>query len=174
MTTELLCHFKQFLCGVLTACTLVLIQNNIFNRFFQFFGNIIINRHLTRIDDPHSHALFDGMIKEYRVDRFTHRFITTERERYVRDTARNHGMRQVLFDPARRFNKVYAVVIMFFDPCCHRKYVRIKNNIFSRVAHFIDQNVIRTFTNFTFTCSGIGLTCFIKSHDNNCSTILAA
>ncbi len=54
------------------------VQNDIFNRITQFRRQIVINRQLPGVDDAHVHAVTNGVIKEYRVDGFTHRIVTTE------------------------------------------------------------------------------------------------
>ena len=174
LTTIFFGYFQQLFCSVLTSFTLVLVQNNGFNRIFQFFWNVIVNGQLTCVDNPHGHALLNCMIEEYSVNGFTYRFVTTEREGYVRHTTRNHGVWQVLFNPASGFNEIDRVVVVFFNTSGNCKHVRVKNNVFGREANIIDQHIIRAFTNFTFTCCCVGLSHFVKSHHNNGCTVLAA
>ncbi len=108
------------------------------------------------------------------MDCFTYRLITAERERNVRNTARDHGIWQVLLDPPSSLNKVHTIVVVFFNTCRYRKDIRVKNNIFRRKANFIDQHIIRSFTDFFLALNRIGLTFFIKSHNNDSRTILTA
>ena len=64
------------------------------------------------------------------MDGFTRRFVTTEAETDVGHPARNAGVGQVLLDPARRFNKVYRVVVMLLDTRRHRKNIRVEDDVF--------------------------------------------
>ena len=57
---------------------------------------VVIDRHLSGIDDAHIHAGFDGVIEEHRMHRLAHRFVAAERERQVRYAAGNMRVRQVL------------------------------------------------------------------------------
>ncbi len=75
-------QLQHALGGVVAA-----VQNHVFNRVAQFGRQVVINRQLPGVDDTHIHAVTDGVVEKYRVDRFTHRVVTAERERDVGDTA---------------------------------------------------------------------------------------
>ena len=57
--------------------------------------DLVIDRQLPGIDDAHVHAGLDGVIEEHRVHRLAHRLVAAEREREVRDAARDVRVRQV-------------------------------------------------------------------------------
>ena len=114
------------------------------------------------------------MIQKYCVNRLARWVVTPEAKRYVRNTARNFGVRQVLANPSRRFNKINRVVVVLLDTRCNSENIGIENNIFWWVAHLINQYPVSSRTNFSFALKGIGLAFFIKGHDDNSSAITFA
>ncbi len=62
-------------------------QNHILDHVPQFGRNIFINRQLTGIDDTHIHAVTDGVVQEYRMDRLAHGIVAPEREGNIRHAA---------------------------------------------------------------------------------------
>ena len=105
---------------------------------------------------------------------FANRIITTKRERHIGYATAYFGERQVFTNPFRGINEIHAIGGVFFDTGRNRKNIRVKNNIFRREADLIDQNFIRTLANFGLALIGIGLTFFIKGHDDNGGTVTAA
>ena len=54
------------------------VEDHIFNRVAQLGRQVVVNRQLTGVDDPHVHAVTDGVVEEHRVNGFTHRVVTAE------------------------------------------------------------------------------------------------
>ncbi len=77
----------------------------------------------------------------------------------------------MLFDPARGFDEVHRVVVVFFNARGDGKHVGVKNDVFRGKAHTVHQGAIRPFADFNFALVGVGLALFIKSHDHRCSAI---
>jgi molybdopterin converting factor small subunit len=98
---------------------------------------IVVHRHLAGIDDAHVHAGLDGVIEEHRVHRLAHRLVAAERERQVRDAARNMRVRQVLADPARALDEGDAVAVMLLDAGRDRKDVRVEDDVLRREADLV-------------------------------------
>ena len=76
-----------------------------------------------------------------------------------------------MFDPTCGFNKVHCIVVVFFDARGDCKNIGVENDVFRREVHFIDQDAIRTLTNFYLARKGIGLAFFIKRHHYGCGAI---
>ncbi len=153
--------------------TRILVLNHILNRQAQFVGNIVVNRHLPRVHNPHIHARLDGMVEEHAVNRFAHRIIAPERERYVGNPAGNVRVRQVLANPARGFDKVHRVIIVFVDPRGYREDVRVENNVFGREADLFRQNFVSAGADFDFPRLGIRLPLFVERHHHHRSPVTA-
>ena len=83
------------------------------------------------------------------------------------------GARKILFNPSRRLYKIYRIVIMFLDPCCHSQYIRVENDIMRIESYLIYKQMIGPFANFYFTGGCISLPFLIKSHHYHSRTILA-
>ena len=62
---------------------------------------------------------------------------------------------------------------MFLNTCGYCKNIRVKYDVVRLETDLFDQNLISTGTNLYFTFHRIGLTFFIKSHDDGCCTIFA-
>ena len=161
-------HFQHPFGGITTA-----VLNHIFHRFTQLFRQVIVNRQLTGIHNPHIHPIADGVIEEHRMNRFTHGIITAEGERNVRHTTGDHRIRQFTLDIFASSDKVHCVIVVFIDPGRDRKDIRVKDNIFRWEARFFRQQLVGTATNFDFTFTGIRLTVFIKGHHHHGGTITA-
>ena len=82
------------------------------------------------------------MVQKYRVNSLTHRVITPERERHIRDTTTDQRMGQVLFNPTAGLNKVQTIAVVLFNTSSHGKDIGVKNNIFRRKANLINQNIV--------------------------------
>ena len=80
-------------------------------------------------------------------------------------------MRQRRTNPFRRFDEIHRIVVMLINARCDREDVWIKNNIFGRKAHNIDQQTVSARTDFFAAFKRIGLTFFIKSHDHRCRAV---
>ena len=55
---------------------------------------------------------------------------------------------------------------MLFDAGGDRKNVRVKNDVFGREIHLVDQHTVSTFANLDLALVGVGLAFFIKRHDH--------
>ena len=111
------------------------------------------------------------MVQKYGVDCFTHRIIAAEAERHITHSAGHLCARQILLDPARSVDKVHRIVVVLFNARGDGKNVGVENNVFRCEVQLIDQDAVCTFTNLDFSRIGVGLTLFIKRHDNRRCTI---
>ena len=87
-TAIFLSQLQQTLGAIVTT-----VEDHIFNRIAQLGGQVVVNRQLSGVDDPHVHAVANGVVKEYRVNGFTNRVVTTEGERHVGDAAGDQRVR---------------------------------------------------------------------------------
>ena len=149
------------------------VQDDVFDTFTQFFGDLFIDHKLTGINDAHIHACLGGIIQENRMHGFADRVVAAERERYVRHTAGNLGIGQARLDQLTGFDEINGIVVVFFDAGCDRKDVGIENDIFWREAYLIDQHPVAAFANLDLAINRVGLTFFIKRHDNHSRPITA-
>ncbi len=80
-------------------------------------------------------------------------------------------VRQRIGDLARRFDEVDTVIIMLVNAGRDRKDVRIEDDVFRREANLLGQNLVSAGTDFDLALFRVGLSRFVKCHNDNCSTI---
>ena len=102
--------FEQALGGVGPA-----VEQHILDRGPERLRQILIDRELAGIDDPHVHAGPGRVIEERRVHRLTHGVVAAERERDVGDPTGDTDVRPPGLDPARSFDESAGVVVVFRD-----------------------------------------------------------
>ena len=102
---------------------------------------------------------------------FSHMVISTKGKRNIADPATYLSQRHQLLYFLCCFYEVNCIVIVFFNTCCYRKNVGVKNDFLWVVAYLLGQNFISPVANFYFSFFGIGLPFFIKSHNDNGCTI---
>ena len=157
---------KQSLSGIRTA-----IHHQIFDITQQISGNFIINLEHARIDNPHIQPSFNGVEQEDRVNGFAYQVVSAKRERHIAHPPAGFGMRQVLLDPAHRFNEVNCVVVMLFHPGSDRQDIWVENDIFSREMYLFSQQFVGARANFNAPFVIVSLTFFVESHHDNCGSI---
>ena len=123
------------------------------------------------VNDTHGHAGLNGVVQEDRVNGFANRVVATERERHVRNAAGNMGVWQMRFDPAHRFDKVDGIAIVLGNTGGNGEDIRIEDDVFSweAIGH---KELVSPFADFGFAGKGVGLTFFVKRHDDDRSAVL--
>ncbi len=80
-------------------------------------------------------------------------------------------VRQVLADPARRFNEIDAVVVVLLEPGGDRENVGVEDDILGRKVQLPDQNVIGALADFGLARERIGLADFVERHHHHGGTM---
>ncbi len=151
---------NQALTGVRMA-----VEHHILHLFAQHRIKIVIHAKLSGIDDTHRQPGPDGVIQEYGMDRLAHRIIATERETHIRDAAAGLRIRQILTDPAHGLDEIDGVVVVFFDTGGNREDIGIENDVFRREPDSHKQ-IVGALADIDLALIGVGLTLFIKGHDD--------
>src|SRR5215217_60090 len=81
-------------------------------------------------------------------------------------------MGQVFLNPACSIDKIYRIIIVFFQTRSNRQDVRVENDVLRRKAQFIDQDIIRPRTDLYSSLIIVGLSLLIKSHYHHGSTVV--
>ncbi|OQA10353.1 MAG: hypothetical protein BWY67_01175 [Bacteroidetes bacterium ADurb.Bin397] len=95
---------------------------------------------------------------------FPDRIISPKGKRNIGDTTANFGVWKICFNPSGSFKKIDCIFAMFIHSRCNGKNIGIKNDILWKEMHFINQDIIGTFTDIDSALVCIGLTLFIKCH----------
>ena len=107
------------------------------------------------------------MVQKRGVHCLAHLVVAPKTERNIGHATRNLSPRTALFDAATRFDEVNRVLIMFLDARCDSKYIWVKNDVIRFKTDLFDQNFIGTGANFYFSFLCVGLSLFVKSHDDS-------
>ena len=73
--------------------------------------DLLVNRELPGIDDPHVEPGLDGVIEKRGVHRFAHGVVAAEGKRNVADAAADACAGQIRLDPARRLDEIDGVIV---------------------------------------------------------------
>ena len=98
--------------------------------------------------------------------------VATEREREVADSSADVCTREIFLYPSGSFNKIYSIVIMFFNPRSYSKHIGVKNNIVRIKTNFVNQKTVSPLANFDFTGGCICLSFLVERHDHSSGSIL--
>ena len=139
----------------------------------QLWVDLVIDVDLSGVNDPHVHALGNGVVEECRVHGPTHGLIASEGERDVRNTPRYLGQRQLLLDPRRRLHEVDGIVVMGLDSSPYGQDVGVDDDILRRHANPVDQQSICPLRDRDSSLVGVGLPCLVEAHDDHGSTMIA-
>ena len=118
------------------------IQYHVLDGIAQLVRQFVVDGELAGVDDAHVHAGVDRVVKKDRVDCLAHRVVAAEREGDVRDTARDHGVRQGLLDGAGRLDEIDAVVVVFLDTRRHGEDVRVEDDVLGRKTDLLRKNPV--------------------------------
>ena len=110
------------------------------------------------------------MIEKNGMHRFTDVIIAPERERQVAHPTTDMRPRKVLLNPSRCTNEIDGIVIVFLDARCHRKDIRVEDDVMRIEAHLFGKDAIGTTTNLNLPFVSIGLPLLIESHDYGCGS----
>ena len=80
------------------------------------------------------------------------------------------GMRAQNAQLFQRLDKVDAIIVMLFNPRCHRKNIGIENDVFGREPN-ADQQVISTLADFDLALFGVRLPSLVERHHHDSSAI---
>ena len=154
-------HIDQSLSGVRPA-----VQHHVFDPFAQHRLELVVHAHHAGVDDAHVHAGLNGVVQEHGVNRLAHRVVAAKAEGHVGHAAADLGARQVGLDPARGFDEIHRVVVVLFNARGNGKNVGVKDDVFGRKTHFIDQHAVSALANLDLALVGVGLAFFVKGHDH--------
>ena len=96
--------------------------------------DVLVDRELAGVDDPHVEAGADRVVEEDRVHRLAQRVVAAEREAEVRDAAARARARAALLDPRQRLEEVARVQVVLLDPGGDREHVRVEDQVLGREA----------------------------------------
>ncbi len=134
---------------------------------------VVVDRHLPGIDDPHVHAGLDGVIEEHRMHGLAHRLVAAERERQVRDAAGHVHVRQVRPDPACRLDEGDAVAVVLLHSGRDGENVGIEHDVLGRETDPLHQDVVGALGDRAFALERVGLALLVEGHHHHGGAVAA-
>ena len=118
------------------------IEEHVLDFFLELGLDLLIDRQLPGVDDPHLHSGPDRVVEEAGVHRLPDGVVAPERERDVGDAPRDLDRRHRLFDPPRGLDEVLGVGVVLLDPGGHREDVGVEDDVFGREANDLGQEPV--------------------------------
>ncbi len=150
------------------------VQNHILDQLAKVRRNVVVDRELAGVDDPHVHAGLDRMVEKHRVHRLAHRLVAAERERQVRHAARDVHQGKAPLDLPRRLDEVDTVIVVLLDSRRDSEDVRIEDDILGRKPDFLSQQCVGPRADLDLAVLGVGLALLVEGHHDHCSPIAKA
>ena len=110
------------------------VEDHVLAQLAQLRVDVVVERELAGVDDPHVHAGLDGVVEEHRVHGLAHRLVAAEGERQVRHAARDVHERHLLLDAPRRLDEGEPVAVVLLDAGGDREDVGIEDDVLRREA----------------------------------------
>ena len=143
------------------------VEHHVLAGLAQFRFDRLVDRELSRVDDPHVHARLDGVIEEDRVHGLAHRLVAAERERQVRDAARDMRMGQRLTDLARRLDEGDAVAVVLLDPGRNGEDVGVEDDVLGRKAGLFREQLVGARADRDLALECVGLALLVERHHHH-------
>ena len=143
------------------------VEDHILAQLTQLRIDVVVERELPGVDDPHVHAGADGVVEEHRVHRLTHRLVAAEGERQVRDAARDVHQRHLLLDAPRRLDVGEPVAVVLLDARRDREDVGIEDDVLGREADLLCQELVGALADRDLAIGGVGLPLLVEGHDHD-------
>ena len=149
------------------------VEHHVLGEFAKLRIDVVIDRQCPGVDDAHVHAGGDRVIEEHRMHRGAHRLVAAEGEGEVGDTARDMGARQVLPDPARRLDKVDAVIVVLLDAGGDGEDVGVEDDVLRRHPDLFCQDAVGAGADLRLAPEGVGLALLVEGHHHHRRAIAA-
>ena len=108
------------------------IEEDVLDAFEQIRLDVLVDRELTGVDDAHVEARADRVVEERRVHRLADGVVSAERERQVRDPARDEGARAALLQERDCVDERLRERGVLLDPGGDGEDVGIEDHVFRR------------------------------------------
>ena len=143
------------------------VQDHVLDRLAQFRRDVLVNRDLPGVDDPHVHARGDGVVEEDRVHGLAHRVVAAEGEGDVGDAARDVGVGQAGADHLCRRDEGAGVVVVLGDAGGDCEDVGIEDDVLGRQADLFGQQAVGALADRELALRRFRLALLVEGHDHH-------
>ncbi len=143
------------------------VLDHVLAQLAQLRVDVVVERELSGVDDPHVHTGLDGMIEKHRVHRLAHGLVAAEGKRQVRDAARDVDERHPLLDAPRRLDIGEPVAAMLLDAGRDREDVGVEDDVLGRKADLFGQELVSALADCDLAIGRVGLALLVEGHDHD-------
>ena len=143
------------------------VEDDVLDALEQIRLDVLVHRELAGVDDPHVEPVADRVVQERGVHGLAHGVVAAERERQVRDPARDERAGAAFLQERDRVDERLRVARVLLDAGRDREDVRIHDHVLRREAGFADQQVVRAPEDLDLALHGVGLPLLVERHDDD-------
>ena len=161
-------EFKKSLGGIFPA-----VQKNVFHIGHQFLVHLLVHLEQRWIHNTHVHAVLDPVIQKRCMHGLANGIVTPKTEGDIGNPSTHPGVRKMLLDPLGGPKEIDGIASVFLHARAHRKYVRVEDDVLWGHSHFLGEDGIGTFADLDPPLVAVGLTVFVKCHDDDRCSVVA-
>ena len=143
------------------------VEDDVLDALEELRLDVLVDRELAGVDDAHVEPGADRVVEERRVHRLAHRVVSAEREREVRDAARDERARAALLQQRNRVDERLRERRVLLDPGRDREHVRVEDDVLRREPGLADEQVVRPAEDLDLALDRLRLPALVERHDDD-------
>ncbi len=142
-------------------------EDHVLDVLEQLRGDVLVDRELARVDDPHVEAGVDRVVQEGGVHRLAHDLVAAEREREVRDAAARERAGTALLDQPLRLDEALGEEIVLLHPRRDGEDVGVEDDVLGPEADLLGEQVVGAAADRDLALDRLGLAALVEGHDDD-------
>ena len=143
------------------------VEDHVLDAPEQVRRNVLVDRELTGVDDPHVHAGARRPVEEGGVHGLAHHVVPAEGEREVADAAAHLRAGAGLLDGARGLDVVEGIAVVLGEPGGHGQDVRVEDDVVRLDARLLGQQRVGAPADLHLAGRGVGLAALVERHHDH-------
>ena len=149
------------------------IEEHVLDPFEQVLRDVLVDRELAGVDDPHVHSGADRVEQERRVKGLAHPIVAAKGKREVADAAADLGAGELLLDQPRCFDEIDPEAVVALESGRDREDVGIEDDVVRVETRFVDQQPVGTLADRELSLDAFGLTLLVERHHHHARAVAA-
>ena len=143
------------------------VEEDVLDALEQLRLDVLVDRELAGVDDPHVEPRTDRVVEEGSVHRLAHCVVPAEREGEVRDAAGDERARTTLLEERDRRDELLREGRVLLDPRGDGEDVRVEDDVLGREARGARQEVVGTSEDLDLALRRLRLARLVEGHDDD-------
>ena len=149
------------------------VEEDILDVLEERFLDVGVRDELAGVHDAHIEAGLYRMEEEGRVHCLTHDVVAAEREREVRDAARDERAWAALLDQRGRLDERLRELVVLLDTRGNCEHVRVEDDVSRGEAGLSCEQPVGTLTDRDLPLDGVGLSLLVERHHDDSRAVAA-